>query len=271
MALLLCLDIVVKTPIRWVVCPRVFLCRCSVLIVVTYLLAFIHKLNTDYLSPKCSCGAWLTDMYVQMRSIPGKSVKRALVWLAIYGTVILEVLIPVLLLSPRTRPSRTVPGRTAAIRTGLAGTCTLLDADVCGSHGVCPGPRMAGFIDGDPCPWSADRAGRHPAWSIYWDALRDMEWAWLSFPADNVDSANDIRRRCSRWAGGRRNIASSWGASTDVWKPQNHSGILAVFGTLFCFQRSVPVSGPENKFQYGDVQQRPAGSLAPSHYSRHHG
>jgi hypothetical protein len=105
MALLLCLDLVFQRPVHWIGAPSPFVyAGVQMLIVMAYLLAFFHKLNADYLCSQCSCGAWLADLYIQIRSIPGKPAKRLLTWLAIYGTLVLELLIPLCLLSPRTRP-----------------------------------------------------------------------------------------------------------------------------------------------------------------------
>ena len=105
MALLLCLGLALQRPVHWVGLPTPFVyVGIQMLVIMTYALAFFHKLNTDYFSPGTSCGAWLAGVYLKIRRIESKSLERVLKGLAIYGTILLELLIPCLLLSPRTRP-----------------------------------------------------------------------------------------------------------------------------------------------------------------------
>ncbi|EAU66296.1 conserved hypothetical protein [Stigmatella aurantiaca DW4/3-1] len=71
------------------------------LIVLTYFLAFLHKLNADYFSPKLSCASQLVDFLCWDRGLRGQKLLRLV---SIYGTVLVEAALPLLLLFPPTRP-----------------------------------------------------------------------------------------------------------------------------------------------------------------------
>ena len=104
--LLLCADLLFQTPERRGVLPTAFfLSGVQILVIVTYLLAFLHKLNREYLSPEISCGSFLGCVYLEHRvNIRHPGLLKLQGLLSIYAVMALEVIVPVLLLFPTTRP-----------------------------------------------------------------------------------------------------------------------------------------------------------------------
>ncbi|ATB42182.1 hypothetical protein CYFUS_007659 [Cystobacter fuscus] len=74
------------------------------LIVLTYFFAFLHKLNADYFSPERSCASQLVDFLCWDRGVHSPGLIRFLRGVGIYGTVLVEGALPLLLLFPPTRP-----------------------------------------------------------------------------------------------------------------------------------------------------------------------
>ncbi|HEX8175885.1 MAG TPA: hypothetical protein VF543_12265 [Pyrinomonadaceae bacterium] len=76
----------------------------QVIVILTYLISFFHKLNAEYLRDETSCGARLAKLYLEDRKIINPRLVKIYSFLSIYGTLALEGLIPLLLLVPATRP-----------------------------------------------------------------------------------------------------------------------------------------------------------------------
>lgn len=72
------------------------------LVILTYAFAAFHKLNHDYFAPKSSCGVGLVHFYFQER-LENSRIKNSIVVGIIWGPVIAEAAIPILLLFNRTR------------------------------------------------------------------------------------------------------------------------------------------------------------------------
>ena len=106
MGLLLCLDLLFQTPDRRGLTPTpFFLSGVQIVVGLTYALAFLHKLNPEYLSPKVSCGSYLGREYLEYRvNIRLPALLNLQGFLSIYAILALEGLIPVLFLFPATRP-----------------------------------------------------------------------------------------------------------------------------------------------------------------------
>lgn len=105
MALVLCLDLLFRAPGRLESAPTPFLfAGIRMLMLLTYALTFFHKLNPEYLSVRQSCGACLERGHLEDRRIRNRLLVRSYPLLAIYGTLALEALVPLLLLPPATRP-----------------------------------------------------------------------------------------------------------------------------------------------------------------------
>jgi hypothetical protein len=105
MALALCLDLPFRTPSSRGSEPTPFLfASIQLIMLLTYLIAFFHKLNPEYLSPDLSCGAGLARRHLADRGIRNPHLINAYSFLAIYGTLFLEAAVPVLLLLPAARP-----------------------------------------------------------------------------------------------------------------------------------------------------------------------
>ena len=105
MALALCLDLLFRTPAHRGIEPASFLfVGIRMIMLLTYLLAFFHKLNPEYLSFDQSCGACLGRGHLENRRIRNPRIITGYSFLAIYGTLTLEAGIPVLLLLLATRP-----------------------------------------------------------------------------------------------------------------------------------------------------------------------
>lgn len=105
MALLLCLDLLSRSPARRGIEPTPFLfAGVQMVMLLTYLLAFFHKLNAEYLSFDQSCGACLGRGHLENRRVRSPLLVRSYPFLAIYGTLTLEAVVPALLLLPATRP-----------------------------------------------------------------------------------------------------------------------------------------------------------------------
>ncbi len=106
MGLLLCLDLMFQTPARRGLAPTpFFLSGVQIVVGLTYLLAFLHKLNPEYFSLRMSCGSHLGREYLEYRvNIRHPGLLNIQEFLSIYAILGLEILIPVLLLFPQTRP-----------------------------------------------------------------------------------------------------------------------------------------------------------------------
>lgn len=105
MGLLLCLDLLFQTPARRGLAPTpFFLSGVQIVVVLTYLLAFLHKLNPEYLSPRMSCGSYLGCEYLERRvNIRHPALLKIQGFLSIYAILALEAVVPILLLFPQTR------------------------------------------------------------------------------------------------------------------------------------------------------------------------
>jgi hypothetical protein len=103
MALVLCLDLLFQPPSQRGQEPTPFLfAGVQLLVVLTYLFSFFHKLNREYLSPAMSCGAHLGRLYLENRGIRKPGVVKVYQFLGIYATLLLEAALPFLLLAPAT-------------------------------------------------------------------------------------------------------------------------------------------------------------------------
>jgi hypothetical protein len=104
MTLLLCLDLLFQVPGRRGLAPTPFLFGgIQTLMLLTYAIAFFHKLNAEYLSPRQSCGAALARAHLDNRAIRHPRLVRGYGLLAIYTTLLLEGGLPLLLFLPATR------------------------------------------------------------------------------------------------------------------------------------------------------------------------
>lgn len=74
------------------------------LTVLTYFLAFFHKLNRDYLSAERSWSVQLAEFFCWDRNIQDRRVVEGIGRVGIVATLAFEGLLPVLLLIPETRP-----------------------------------------------------------------------------------------------------------------------------------------------------------------------
>jgi len=106
MGLLLCLDLLFQTPERRGLAPTpFFLSGVQIVVGLTYALAFLHKLNPEYLSPRMSCGSYLGSQYLEHRvNIRHPGLLKLQGFLSIYAILALEGGIPLLFLFPATRP-----------------------------------------------------------------------------------------------------------------------------------------------------------------------
>jgi hypothetical protein len=105
MGLFLCLDLLFQPSSRRGVAWTPFLYTgIQSIVVLTYWIAFLHKLNPEYVSPKQSCGALFARLYLENRRLNNPRIARAYAALAIYATLALELTVPFLLLPPETRP-----------------------------------------------------------------------------------------------------------------------------------------------------------------------
>ena len=106
MGLLLCLDLLFQAPERRGLAPTpFFLSGVQSVVGLTYALAFLHKLNPEYLAPSLSCGSYLGREYLEYRvNIRHPSLLKIQGFLSIYAVLALEGIIPLLFLFPATRP-----------------------------------------------------------------------------------------------------------------------------------------------------------------------
>ncbi len=106
MGLLLCLDLLFQAPERRGLSPTpFFLSGVQIVVGLTYALAFLHKLNPEYLSPCMSCGSYLGREYLEYRvNIRHPGLLKIQGFLSIYAILALEGIIPLLFLFPATRP-----------------------------------------------------------------------------------------------------------------------------------------------------------------------
>lgn len=105
MSLLLCLNLAFQPPSNWgaELTPFVF-AGVQMLIILTYFLAFFHKLNTEWFSRERSCAASLGEVFLRNAGIQNPQVTKLYTLFAIYGTLAVEAVLPLLLLLPHTRP-----------------------------------------------------------------------------------------------------------------------------------------------------------------------
>ena len=106
MGLLLCLDLLFQAPAQRGLAPTAFfLSGVQIVVGLTYALAFLHKLNPEYLSPSMSCGSFLGCDYLEHRvNIRHPVLLKIQGFLSIYAILALEAVIPLLFLFPATRP-----------------------------------------------------------------------------------------------------------------------------------------------------------------------
>ncbi len=106
MGLLLCLDLLFQTPDRRGLASTPFFSSgVQIVVGLTYALAFLHKLNPEYLSPDISCGSYLGCQYLEHRvNIRHPGLLKIQSFLSIYAILALEGGIPLLFLFPATRP-----------------------------------------------------------------------------------------------------------------------------------------------------------------------
>ena len=106
MGLLLCLDLLFQSPgLRGLAPTPFFLSGVQIVVGLTYALAFLHKLNPEYLSPEMSCGSYLGCEYLEHRvNIRAPALLKLQGFLSIYAILALEGVIPLLFLFPATRP-----------------------------------------------------------------------------------------------------------------------------------------------------------------------
>lgn len=104
--LMLCLDLLFQAPDRRGLAPTAFfLSGAQIIVGLTYALAFLHKLNPEYLSPEMSCGSFLGCGYLERRVlVRHPRLLKLQGFLSIYAILALEGGIPLLLLFPATRP-----------------------------------------------------------------------------------------------------------------------------------------------------------------------
>lgn len=74
------------------------------LCILTYAFSFLHKLNSDYISTTHSCATQLGDFYCWDRKIEHERVVKAVRLVSIYGTLLVEGLMPICLLVPPLLP-----------------------------------------------------------------------------------------------------------------------------------------------------------------------
>jgi len=106
MGLLLCLDLLFQAPgLRGLAPTPFFLSGVQIVVGLTYALAFLHKLNPEYLAPEMSCGSYLGREYLEHRvNIRAPGLLKLQGFLSIYAILALEGIIPLLFLFPATRP-----------------------------------------------------------------------------------------------------------------------------------------------------------------------
>lgn len=106
MCLLLCLDLLFQAPAQRGIAPTsFFLSGVQIVVGLTYALAFLHKLNPEYLSPEMSCGSYLGCEYLEHRvNIRHPRLLKIQGFLSIYAIMALEGALPILFLFPATRP-----------------------------------------------------------------------------------------------------------------------------------------------------------------------
>jgi hypothetical protein len=73
------------------------------LIISTYLISFIHKINKDYFTYSRSCGSGLSNLYLNYINVKNHHFRHFFSLAGIYGTLFLEISIPVLLINETTR------------------------------------------------------------------------------------------------------------------------------------------------------------------------
>lgn len=76
---------------------------CVVLVITTYWVAFFHKLNREYLSTERSCAWRLSKMFWLDRGVKDGWLPRLSGLYGLWGTLVLEGLLPIFLLLPETR------------------------------------------------------------------------------------------------------------------------------------------------------------------------
>lgn len=74
------------------------------LVLGTYFFAGFHKFNHEYLSLEQSCASQMARFFCWDRRVRNPRLQHGMAWLGIYGTLVSELAIPLLLLSVSTRP-----------------------------------------------------------------------------------------------------------------------------------------------------------------------
>jgi hypothetical protein len=95
-----------------VICFQTFAPALRLQMVATYLLTVVHKMNWDFLNPKTSCASLLfQQMLMQFNIVEYDTpINNGALLAVIYGTLLVETLIPVLLMIPKTRYTGLVLG-----------------------------------------------------------------------------------------------------------------------------------------------------------------
>jgi hypothetical protein len=117
------------------------------LCILTYFFSFLHKLNSDYISIRHSCGTQLGDFYCWDRKIEHAGVRRAVYLLSIYGTLIVEGLMPVCLLVPQLLPVGLLLGLTFHFTLGLLGIINFSTVMYAGLLTFLPEPTLVRVAD----------------------------------------------------------------------------------------------------------------------------
>jgi hypothetical protein len=74
------------------------------ILLVFYSFAAFAKINTGFLDPAVSCGVFYANQWLDSYGLPQVGSSSALAWLAAWGSALIELSVPVLLLIRRTRP-----------------------------------------------------------------------------------------------------------------------------------------------------------------------
>ncbi|GLQ51890.1 hypothetical protein ACFFJT_18290 [Dyella flava] len=80
------------------------------LVLILYFFAFFHKLNREYFVMKKSCATAFVDFFCMDRGISRQGLVRFYRYFGVYGTVCIEVMIPILLCFEKTRLAGLVMG-----------------------------------------------------------------------------------------------------------------------------------------------------------------
>jgi hypothetical protein len=117
------------------------------LCILTYFFSFLHKLNSDYISLRHSCATQLGDFYCWDRKIEHKGMIKAVCLLSIYGTLVVEGLMPVCLLVPQLLPLGLLLGLTFHFTLGLLGIINFSTVMYAGLLTFLPPPALVRVSD----------------------------------------------------------------------------------------------------------------------------